>query len=173
MLAGHQTYRVWLMLCSEEKRAMEEQRENETAAIDGASILPPSHPTWPHPFFCLFCFQHPVSLCSLLSLSTPTPPTPRTPPHLSFSLFLPYALLPFISTAQEQSLGEGWQQSGDVMPAVQRWQLNLFSEIPQISIFSAAEQCSFQTHPWWVTQRTLIVFLSSFLLSFIFSFCGI
>lgn len=85
---------------------------------------------------------------------------PSQHPHPCLSLFLPHARLPFISTVQEQALGEGWQQSGDVMPAVQRWQLNLFSEIPQISIYSPAEQCSFQTHPWWVTQRTLIVFYS-------------
>ncbi len=37
----------------------------------------------------------------------------------------------FPSTVWEQSFGGGWQAISDVMPAVQRWQLNLFSEIPQ------------------------------------------
>ena len=48
----------------------------------------------------------------------------------------PQMLLPglppsFLSTVWEQSFGGGWQAISDVMPAVQQWQLNLFSEIPQ------------------------------------------
>lgn len=111
---------------------------------------------YPPPFLLSLLFP---TLCLPLLCSL-CPPQHTHPPPPSLSLIFPHALLPFISTVQKQSLGEGWQQSGDVMPAVQRWQLNLFLEIPQISIFSPAEQCSFQTHPWWVTQRTLIVFLS-------------
>lgn len=43
----------------------------------------------------------------------------------------PLILSLLLSTVWEQSFGGGWQAISDVMPAVQRWQLNLFSEIPQ------------------------------------------
>lgn len=85
MLGGRQTYSVWVMLCSVEKRAMEEQRENETAAIDSASILPL--------FFCLFCFQHSVSLSSALSVH-PNTPTPHPRLSLLSSLMLCFPSFP-------------------------------------------------------------------------------
>lgn len=55
-------------------------------------------------------------------LQSPTD-APSAPPPLILCLLL--------CTVCEQSFGGGWQAISDVMPAVQRWQLNLFSEIPQ------------------------------------------
>lgn len=67
----------------------------------------------------------------------------REPPTVGYSCFSPFLTslhLPSLSPVWEQSLGGGWQAISDVMPAAQRWQLNLFSEIPQISIYNHAEQ---------------------------------
>lgn len=90
----------------------------------------------------------PQMLSVSLSLSLPPHPHPHPPP----SFWVQYG----------SSLSGGcWQAISDVMPAVQRRQLNLFSEIPLISIYNLAEQhvCSkhsvtFQSKMWSLLSNT-------------------